>query len=45
MNLQLILLQTGSEILQNGIANKMMYLSLAAMRDVPWQLVLRDISQ
>jgi hypothetical protein len=45
MNLQFILLQTRSEILQNDIANKMMYLSLAAMKDVPWQLVLRGISQ
>jgi hypothetical protein len=45
MNLQFILLQTGSEILQDVIANTMMYLSLAAMKDVPWQLVLRGISQ
>jgi hypothetical protein len=43
-NLQFILLQTGSEILQNDIASKMMYLSLAAMKGVPWQLVLRGIS-
>lgn len=45
MNLQFILLQTGSEILHSDIANKMMYLSLAAMKDVPWQLVLRGISK
>jgi hypothetical protein len=45
MNLQFILLQTRSEILHNDIANKMMYLSLAAMKGVPWQLVLSGITQ
>lgn len=45
MNLQFILLQTGSEILQNGIASRIMYLSFMAMKDVPWKLILRGISQ